>query len=144
MPGLILSMCDSWTLVLTCILLMSGKAEDLLTLAHLRPFLDLRLAAAEGPAGIVGVDDESVAGRLDLAGGDLPLELLFLAGFQVPGRLLRELIRVGFLDFALELLDGLVPWCIPPGPSSCSGLLEGEPGLLERQLFRDFWLARET
>ena len=39
-----------------------GQAEDLLTLANRRPFLDLRLAAAEGPVGIVGVDDQPVAG----------------------------------------------------------------------------------
>ncbi len=77
------------------------QAEDFLTLAHGRSFLDLGLAGAEGPVGIVGVHDQAVGRGLDLAGGDLPLELLFLAHFQLPGRLLGQLVGPRLLDLAL-------------------------------------------
>ena len=40
-----------------------GQAEDLLPLANRRPFLDLGLVAAEGPVGIVGINDQAVGRR---------------------------------------------------------------------------------
>ena len=75
-----------------------GQAEDLLTLADGRPFLDLGLRAAAEPVRVVGVDDQAVVGGEDLAVLDLFVELRFLGLLQIPGRLLGQLVGTGLLD----------------------------------------------
>ena len=100
---------DSWTLALTCILVKSGRLKIFWRLAHLRPFFDLGLAAGEVPAGIVGVDDDPIAGRLELAGGDLIDQLCFLLLFELQCRLPGQLVRHRLLDFGSQFLDRFAP-----------------------------------
>ena len=63
--------------------------------------------------------------------------------FQLPGRLLGQLVGPGLLDLALELLDRLALGVVDQDLLLALRLLEREPGLLERQLFRDLGRLRD-
>ena len=121
-----------------------GQAEDLLPLADGRPLLDLRLVAAAEPARVVGVDDDAVARGEELAVLDLLLELGFLVLLELPGLLLGQLVGLGLLDLALELLDRLVPGVLLEHLLLGLGLLEGEDLLLEADLVGDVLGLRDV
>ena len=55
------------------------RPPDLAVEADARAFLDLRMAVADVPAGIVGIHYQTVTGCLDFTGRDLSLKLPLLA-----------------------------------------------------------------
>ena len=86
---------------------------------------------------VVGVDDDAVTGREELAVGDLLHQLGFLRFFELKGLLLGQLVGAGLFDLAAQLLDGLAPGVVQEHVELALGLLEGELGFLEVELFGD-------
>ena len=122
--------------MLTCILLMSGRLKIFCRSRTVAPSSICGCVAAAEPARVVGVDDQAVAGGDELAVLDLLLELRLLGLLQLPGRLLGQLVGLGLLDLALELLDRLVLGVLLEHVQLGLGLLEGELGLLLRRAGR--------